>query len=994
MKLGLPRDRFSRRVFLLCALLFALWELTVWRWGEQQFQDQYAGVVAETSREAQNQADVLADSIRRNFHFVGGIPDTFSQGIRIRRAVDGFGSETELQRLSREEAVARWSKRPELADLNDHLAQIQSNMGIDLIYVVNAAGDCIAASNSDKPDTPVGFNLADRQWFQDNRRGKKAVQYAVGRSTRIPGLYFASPVMRDGVFRGAVVAKINVSALNFLTDQIDAFVTDRNGTVLLAHDREFLYHALAGAPVFKMTSEARQQLYLRSEIPPLPITRRTDDGVGELFQVAGEDFPLVLMSSGLPEFGLTVHVEGDLKELPGLVREWRSVFLEWTLLGVLVVFFGGGLLLYLNAQRHNQRVVRRSEEQLRLLLESVNRGIWGQDVEGRCTFVNETALRLLGYSREEMLGHKLHALMHHSRPDGASYPQHDCPMYATSLDGAVRSVRDEVLWRKDGSLVEVEYSAYPIRREGRLEGVVVVFDDVTERRTLERQNHEREITHGMAIETSVDGYWMVDMQGRFLEVNDAYLRRSGYTREEMLKMRIPDVEEVESPQEVAARIERIVNLGSDRFESCHRARDGSFWPVSVAVSHAPISGGRMFCFIQDLTERNRQQAQLEQAKQQAEVASQAKSDFLANMSHEIRTPMNAVIGLSELALTTDDPATQREFIGQVADSSKSLMRILNDILDFSKIESGHMSIENEPFETREMVAALQRLYSLRAQEQGIGFDVVIEPSVPQTVLGDAVRLRQVLSNLLGNAIKFTQQGSVRLEVRMLGMDGERASLSFEVRDSGIGMSEEQLAGLFQPFTQADTSISRRFGGTGLGLAISKRLVELMGGQMTVESRLGEGSTFSVRIGLGVDEAARQAHAVAEAPPLVQTFLQGRKVLLVEDNKVNQMLATHLLKRMGIEAVIANHGQEAIDKLHAGSFDVVLMDIQMPVMNGLEATRLIRQEARYADLPIVAMSAGVTLDEQERCNEVGMSGFVGKPINVDELTAKLVKLLAA
>jgi CheY-like chemotaxis protein len=226
------------------------------------------------------------------------------------------------------------------------------------------------------------------------------------------------------------------------------------------------------------------------------------------------------------------------------------------------------------------------------------------------------------------------------------------------------------------------------------------------------------------------------------------------------------------------------------------------------------------------------------------------------------------------------------------------------------------------------------------------------------------------------------------------MDGERASLSFEVRDSGIGMSEEQLAGLFQPFTQADTSISRRFGGTGLGLAISKRLVELMGGQMTVESRLGEGSTFSVRIGLGVDEAARQAHAVAEAPPLVQTFLQGRKVLLVEDNKVNQMLATHLLKRMGIEAVIANHGQEAIDKLHAGSFDVVLMDIQMPVMNGLEATRLIRQEARYADLPIVAMSAGVTLDEQERCNEVGMSGFVGKPINVDELTAKLVKLLAA
>jgi PAS domain S-box-containing protein len=572
-------------------------------------------------------------------------------------------------------------------------------------------------------------------------------------------------------------------------------------------------------------------------------------------------------------------------------------------------------------------------------------------------------------------------------------------MYATGQDGGPRTAADEVLWRKDGSNFPVEYSTHPMYRAGELEGAVVVFNDISERKQMEHQMRERDATYSAAIETSVDGFWTVDMTGRIIEVNDAYLKRSGYTREEMLGMRINDVEANESIAEISAHVDKIMQLGSDNFESRHRAKDGSLWEVELAVSYAPVAGGRMFCFIKDITERRRHEQLIELAKDKAESANRAKSDFLANMSHEIRTPMNAVIGLSGLALDSADPDEQRGFLHQILDSSKSLLGILNDILDFSKIEARQLSIEQGVFDLDELLDSLNRLFNLRAQEKGLEFTLTRDAQVPNLLIGDQLRLRQILTNLLGNAFKFTTQGRVTLEVRYIQSSDAGISLCFLVQDTGIGINPQQIKTLFQPFVQADNSISRRFGGTGLGLTISRNLAQMMGGDILVESETGVGSLF--RFELTLAEAnqtqiaernkGREADNTPSTSQEVAQALRGKRALLAEDNQVNQLVATRLLKKLGMLVDIANNGEEAIQRLQDANYDIVLMDIQMPVMDGLSATHRIRLDDRFADLPIVAMSAGVTLDEQEKCASIGMSGFIGKPIDPVLLTNKLVEL---
>jgi signal transduction histidine kinase len=386
-----------------------------------------------------------------------------------------------------------------------------------------------------------------------------------------------------------------------------------------------------------------------------------------------------------------------------------------------------------------------------------------------------------------------------------------------------------------------------------------------------------------------------------------------------------------------------------------------------------------------------QKAQLRAAHEAAQSAVKAKSEFLANMSHEIRTPMTAMLGMTELLQMTELDSAQRDYADTVARSGNTLLQIVNDILDFSKIEAGQLSIEQVGFDPHELLQDVRDMLEVKARQRGLMLIVDVGAEVPHRLCGDPTRIRQVLVNLVGNAIKFTHDGHVALRVKCEPVERERVLVEFAVEDTGIGIAPEQQSNVFEAFTQADNSTTRRYGGTGLGLAICTQLTRLMGGQISLHSELGRGSTFHVKLPLTVDMVAR-SRAPSRRPSLPPASFDGR-ILLVEDNPENRALAITLLQHFGCAVDYATDGAEALAKLQEQRFDLVFMDCHMPNLNGYDATREIRRrEPDGQHLTIIALSASVLPEERQKCIDVGMDDYVAKPFSRRDLQQVLERWL--
>jgi two-component system, sensor histidine kinase and response regulator len=642
---------------------------------------------------------------------------------------------------------------------------------------------------------------------------------------------------------------------------------------------------------------------------------------------------------------------------------------------------------------------------LRNLLAGANERIYFKDSDCRLLLVSEGYLRHVagGSTPEDVIGKTDFDLF--SGPHAATAYEDEQRVMATGepiLDKVERETFDS---RED---IWVCTSKLPLRdAQGTIVGTWGISRDITPLVGTEQllaANRElaaaNERQHRLLFELNPQPVFVYDRHTlEILAVSNATLTTYGYTREELLSMSVVDVRPVEERSGFVdyLRSGRQV-IGSEVGGKWrHQYKDGTIIEVEITSDDVVFDGRECrIALCHNVTQRNRIASELSSARDEAVEASNLKSAFLANMSHEIRTPMNGVIGMAELLLDTELNGEQRSYTEQVARSGEQMLTLINDILDVSKIEAGQLELDVADFDLHETIEQACTVAGLKAESVGIKLDVEIEPGTPRAVRGDARRLRQVVLNLVANAVKFTAAGGVSVRVRAeepLGEADGQTRVRIAVSDTGIGIDPQILDHMFEPFTQADASTTRTYGGTGLGLAIVRELVELMGGTIDCRSEPGVGSTFffSIPLALVGADVVPPAHVERRAVNPNASWASTPRLLVVEDSPVNQLVAVRTLERLGCECDVACDGSEALEALSQRSYDAVMMDCQMPVMDGYEATaELRRREGAERHTPVIAMTAHAMKGDADRCLAAGMDDYIAKPMRRELLVEALAR----
>lgn len=667
-------------------------------------------------------------------------------------------------------------------------------------------------------------------------------------------------------------------------------------------------------------------------------------------------------------------------------------------------------------QEQLEELVSKRTDQLRTLSSAVEQShstIVITDLEGKIEYVNPAFSRATGYTAEEALGKKNICKLNSSHQNADFFQE----LWNTLSAGKVWQ-GEMCNKRKDGSLYWELANISPVRdKNGHITHYVAVKEDITARKKVDLALEEsrKQLTH--TLEAANLGSWDWRPQSNKLFTNDIFYTMLGYTDDSRIPLTLKRWSALVHPddlEQTLAMLQSHVDGNDDYYRSEHRllGADGQWkWILDVGRVITRDSNGNALRFVGvhvDISEQKQIETLLIDAQQQSELANKHKSQFLANMSHEIRTPMNALIGLSELALDTELTLQQNDYLSKINSSSQGLLSIINDILDYSTIESGHITLKKVAFPLSQIIHEVEELFINQASQKGLKLQFIIDSTIPATLHGDAPRIRQVLINLVGNALKFTNHGTIGIMVSLLSQVGKHVNLKFSVLDSGIGIPADKLSMLFKPFSQVDASYTRQYGGTGLGLAISKQFIKMMGGKLTVQSDEGKGSEFSFILSLEkTDKKCVPRHTLhysqAKETHRDIRMTQDISILLVEDNEINNLVATKMLAKINCQVKAVNNGEEAIAAYKSSlrentPFSLILMDIQMPILDGYTATTQIREwEASHTDsavhVPIIAMTAHAMAADRAKCSAVGMDDFISKPLNKSDLFETLSNFIA-
>ena len=894
----------------------------------------------------------------------------------IQRSVKGVSGAYNLIRALQQPTPAN------LNSANNVLERYQQALGISVCYLMDKNGTTIASSNRDSPKSFVGKNYGFRPYFKKAIQGKPASYFAVGVTSGKRGFYASHPVFDlDGRIVGVVVMKADLSQLLEVVNggKESVMILNPDGVVFLSNRPE-----LQGKSLYPISNRIQSELIRSRQFGLHPFTSIFDEQIkNHSLQKLGND-NIIFVTVPINEEGWQIAVMGKVTEL----TIYQLFVLIITFLGVMAILV---FMMVLEQTGEIAVNIAESEQQLRMLFESAPQMIFLVDMEDfRIVLFNQLAREWLGYEPQGLLHQNFGKLFQ------SNFEIFKKEVKEVSGDQVIR-FSDYRFLKKNGMVMDVEGTGARIQWAGK-ELFIFFLRDVTDQKKIQKEIMENERKYRNLFDNASDAIILLS-GGRIFDCNHKATEIFGVSREQLIQALPQDflpefqLNGSRSIDLFTDHMTKTLKGQSSRFSCQYLRGDHTPFDAEVSLNRVEVKGEIVVqAIIRDITEQKQLERKLKEARDKAIEASRTKSEFLANMSHEIRTPMNGVIGMLDLLSSTELTAEQKDFVDTAKVSAESLLTIINDILDFSKIEAGRLEIEETELDVHTVVETVGETLAKQAHEKNLEFICYTDKSVPANLKGDPVRLRQILINFANNAIKFTERGEVEVHCTLHRKAGNKVWLKFFVRDTGIGIPKDKQQKIFQAFEQADGSTTRKYGGTGLGLAISRQLIELMSGQLELESEPGKGSTFTFYIPFELGEKEKIL------PLELKQNLKRKRVLVIDDNATNRKILEQMLANFHMLSQSASSGREGLRKIKEAvdrkePFHLVLLDVRMPEMDGKQVLLKLKEEGYLSFLKVVILSSSGSPAENRWYQRNGAAQFLYKPIKQARLLETIQQIFS-